>query len=141
MTMTIGITGQEDRRVPRRTVLLAILLSIGATADAGTPGRATQAEIAHLLSHLESSGCQFYRNGSWYDARQARAHLEKKMNYLARRSLIDRAEDFIERAATASSLSGDQYLVRCASDRPIASSAWLRAELERFRATQPQPSR
>src|SRR4029453_19231433 len=56
-------------------------------------------------------------NGSWYDAREARAHVEKKMNYLASRSLIGSAEDFIDRAATASSVSGDEYLVRCASNR------------------------
>ena len=127
--------------MPLRTVLLAMLLSIGATASAATPGPATQAEIAHLLSYLESSGCQFYRNGSWYDGREARAHLEQKMNYLGSRSLIGTAENFIDRAATASSVSGDTYLVRCASTRPMESRAWLRTELERFRATQRQPSR
>ena len=125
--------------MPLRTVLLAMLLSIGATAGAATSGPATQAEIAHLLSYLESSGCKFHRNGTWYDARDARAHVERKLNYLASRSQIGSAEDFIDRAATASSVSGEEYLVRCGPDRPLASGAWLRAELERFRATQPQP--
>jgi uncharacterized protein DUF5329 len=126
--------------VPLRTVLLAVLLSIGATAGAATTGPTAQTEIAHLLSYLESSGCQFYRNGTWYDARDARAHVEKKLRYLASRSQIGSAEDFIDRAAAASSVSGEKYLVRCGADPPLASGGWLRAELERFRATHPQPS-
>jgi hypothetical protein len=127
--------------VSLRTLLLASLLSIGAAAIAEEPGPAARGEIAHLLSYLESSGCQFYRNGSWHDAGDARAHLEKKKDHLLNHSLIGSAEDFIDRAATSSSVSGQAYRVRCAPAGPVASSTWLRAELERFRARQAAPGR
>lgn len=34
-------------------------------------------EVTYLLNYLEQSNCRFERNGSWYDAHEARAHLEK----------------------------------------------------------------
>jgi len=102
------------------------------------PSANTQAEIAYLLSYLETSRCEFYRNGSWHDSKAARAHLEKKKNYLMNRSLIGNAEDFIEKAATASSVSGERYQVRCRPNPPAPTGEWLHAELERFRAARDQ---
>jgi hypothetical protein len=113
--------------------LLASLLWLSSVAAAATPSATTQAEIAHLLSYLETSRCEFYRNGSWHDSREARAHLEKKKNYLMNRAMIGSSEDFIDKAATASSVSGEQYKVRCRPNPPVPSSEWLRAELGRFR--------
>jgi hypothetical protein len=120
--------------VSLRSALLVFLLSIGAVAGAATPSANTQAEIAHLLSYLEASRCEFYRNGTWHDSRAARAHLEKKKNYLVNRSMIGSAEDFIRMAGTASSVSGEKYQVRCRPSPAVPSGEWLRAELERFRA-------
>jgi hypothetical protein len=114
--------------------LLATLLAIGSRAGAATPSATTQAEIAHLLSYLAASRCEFYRNGSWYDPGEARDHLEKKKNYLMNRSLIGSTDDFIDKAATASSVTGERYQVRCRPNPPVPSAEWLRAELERFRA-------
>jgi hypothetical protein len=34
------------------------------------------------MEYPESSGCVFFRNGQWRDARGARARLEKKNEYL-----------------------------------------------------------
>jgi hypothetical protein len=120
--------------VSLRSALLVLLVSIGTVAGAATPGTVTQAEIAHLLAYLETSRCEFYRNGAWHDSREARAHLEKKKNYLMKRSLIGTAEDFVDMAATASSVSGDKYQVRCRPSPAVPSGEWLLAELERFRA-------
>jgi hypothetical protein len=117
----------------------ALMFSIRAGADA--PGATTQAEVAHLLSYLESSGCDFYRNGTWHSAKEARAHLERKYTYLVNRSMVSSAEEFIERAATSSSMSGQPYLVRCAAGQSVPSGVWLRAELERFRSSRKGPAR
>jgi hypothetical protein len=122
-----------------RTALLALLPAIIGVADAAAPGAAAQAEISHLLSYLGTSGCEFQRNGSWHDARAARAHPEKKYRYLANRSLIGSAEDFIDRAATSSSVTGETYYVRCPPNQAVASADWLRAELERLRASAQVP--
>jgi hypothetical protein len=122
-----------------RTALLAFVLASSTVAAADVPNAETRAEIAHLLSYLETSRCEFYRNGAWHDSSQARAHLEKKKDYLAKRSLIGSAEDFIERAATASSVSGEKYQVRCRPGPAVPSGEWLRAELQRFRGARGQP--
>ena len=39
-------------------------------------------EAEHLFAYLENSGCQFNRNGSWYSASEAAAHIRKKYEYL-----------------------------------------------------------
>jgi len=116
------------------SVVLGVVFLVGSAAWAAPPGPATRAEIAHLLTYLGNSGCAFYRNGSWHSAAQARTHLEKKRDYLLKRSLVGSTEDFIDRAATASSVTGEKYQVRCAPAQPVASSEWLRAELLRYRS-------
>lgn len=122
-------------------VLLASLVAISSVAGPSTPSANTQAEIAYLLGYLEASRCEFYRNGSWHDSKAASAHLEKKKNYLMTRSLIGSAENFIDRAATASSVSGEKYLVRCRPDPAVPAGEWLRAELEQFRAARGQQAK
>lgn len=115
----------------RRVVALALLLVTGATMAA--PSATTTAEIDQLLSRLASSGCEFQRNGEWHAGPEARAHLERKYAYLLKKDLIGSTEDFIERAATRSSVSGQDYQVRCGAELST-SRAWLRAALSRLRA-------
>lgn len=121
------------------TAVLVLLLALGGMARAAAPSAETQAEIAHLLSYLEQSSCAFNRNGTWYSAAEARAHLERKEDYLLRRSLIGRTEDFIARAATESSLTHQPYLVRCGSAAAVPCGRWLTTELERYRTTRRPP--
>ena len=116
-----------------RALIFASALMFGSLTWAGTPSAATQAEISHLLAYLRTSGCEFQRNGTWYSARDATAHLERKSQYLVKHAQIGSAEDFIERAASKSSMSGEPYLVRCQLDQTVPSAVWLRAELDRFR--------
>jgi hypothetical protein len=119
--------------------MLAYALTISIAAGAASPSASAQDEIAHLLSYVETSGCDFYRNGTWYSAREARAHLEKKYQYLVNRSRVRNAEDFIDKAASSSSVSGEPYQVRCRPNETVPSAAWLRAELDRFRASRVEP--
>lgn len=112
-------------------LLVAPLLASVAFAAAPTP--AARAEIDHLLGHLERSGCDFARNGRWYPARDARAHLERKYRYLLDKGLVATAEDFIARAGSESSMSGKPYQVRCGAAAPVPSGEWLAGELRRYR--------
>jgi len=94
-----------------------------------------QTEINYLLDFVEISGCEFYRNGSWYDSVRAQDHLRKKYDYLAARDRIVTAEDFIEKAASESSFTGIPYEIRCGGGcTTVATSAWLLAVLGRYRA-------
>lgn len=100
---------------------------------------AAEAEINFLLTAVGTSGCEFLRNGTWHDAQQAQAHLSKKYQWLRARDRIKTAEDFIELAASRSSLSGEPYAVRCAGAEPVSSSAWLSEQLRRYRAAPGAP--
>lgn len=99
------------------------------------PVKTAQVEINYLLDFVEISGCEFYRNGSWYDSVRAQEHLRKKYDYLAAQDRIVTAEDFIEKAASESSLSGISYEIRCGDGcTTVATSGWLLAVLGRYRA-------
>lgn len=102
----------------------------------GDPSPTARAEVAHLLNYLEHSGCRFYRNGAWYGAADARAHLEKKYDYVLRKGLVANAEDFITKAASGSSMSGEPYRVQCEGGKPTLSAPWLNDELLRYRRKQ-----
>lgn len=119
----------------KRLTLMATLLSalVPVSAAYAEPPISVQAEVNFLLGYVEGSGCAFYRNGSWHDSSAAQAHLRDKYRYLAARDLINSAEDFIDKAATGSSLSGQAYQVRCNGGATVTSSQWLRDELARLR--------
>ncbi len=93
-------------------------------------------EVSALLAFVASSGCGFIRNGTEHNPADARDHLQKKLDYLKDKGMVDSAEDFIARAATESSFSGDPYRVNCAGQwQPSAD--WLNTELQRIRQSKP----
>jgi hypothetical protein len=114
------------------TILLAWLSAT--VAFAAPPAPAGQTEIDGLLGRLEASGCEFNRNGSWYPAAEAKTHLLRKLNYLQDRGIVQTTEQFIERAASGSSMSGQPYLVKCGSGVPIESGKWLRSQMQEMRS-------
>lgn len=117
------------------SVWLATLL-FATPAHSATPSPAARDEIAALLMRLKSSGCQFKRNGAWHSADEAQVHLQRKLDYLLKRGAVTRAEQFIERAATQSSVTGQAYLVKCGSRPPVPSAEWLAFQLQVMRAAQ-----
>jgi hypothetical protein len=118
-------------RLTRYWVLMLGLLVVPVAR--AEPRTNVQLEVNFLLGYIEGSGCEFYRNGTWYDGKSAQTHLRDKYKYLVANNLINTTEDFIERAATQSSFSGKPYEVRCNGGAPVTSSQWLRDELARFR--------
>src|ERR1700687_5403256 len=107
-----------------RLASTAIALVWIAAAHAA-PAPAAKAEIEYLLSAVATSDCRFYRNGAWYDAKAAAAHLRGKYETLAARGLIGDSGDFIDRAATKSSLSGRDYAIKCEGIAEMSSRQWL----------------
>lgn len=95
-------------------------------------------EIEQLIASLGASGCDFQRNGSWYPAKKAEAHLRRKYEWLRERNLAATAEQFIERAGTKSSMSGRAYQVRCPGQPVVTSAGWLRARLLEMRKRDPR---
>jgi hypothetical protein len=89
--------------------------------------------IHALLETLERSGHVFIRNGSAHSARDARAHLEMKLDRAGDR--VTTAEQFIDRLAARSSSTGRPYLIRLADGSTVEAGAWLRARLAEIDAT------
>jgi hypothetical protein len=104
-------------------------------AGAEPPAMVLQ-EVNYLLGYIGKSSCEFNRNGSWNDAKAAEAHAREKYDYLAAMGWIDTTKDFIDKAATASSLSGQSYTIRCGDGAVVPSGRWLSEELSRYRALQ-----
>jgi hypothetical protein len=100
------------------------------------PPPTVRAEVGYLLQQVEQSGCEFYRNGTWYDSKRAGTHLNDKYRYLVAKGQINTTEEFIERAATASSRSGSRYQIKCSGSAPMDSNRWLREALAAYRQTQ-----
>jgi hypothetical protein len=115
-------------------LLPALLVLLVAAAGAAPLPPAARAEVDALMNRLQSSGCEFNRNGSWYAGAEAKAHLRKKLDYLESKDMVATAEQFIDKGASTSSTSGKAYLVRCAGKAPVESGPWLKAELQQLRA-------
>jgi len=121
----------------RWAVILLVLCALRFSPLRAQQSSIMQVEVNYLLSYVETSGCSFYRIGSWYDGAQARAHLQTKYDYLARRKRIASADDFIDKGASKSSISGKPYKIRCGTAAEVESGQWFHEVLARFRAAAP----
>lgn len=126
----------NSRRMMAAFVVTALWLA--AFAASAEPTAKAQHEIDALIAELGTSGCEFERNGSWHDAKAARAHLQKKYDYLRKRNMADTAELFIERGASKSSMSGKAYRVRCPGKAAEPSERWFRQRLRTLRGAGPR---
>ncbi|MGO4379344.1 DUF5329 family protein [Pseudoduganella sp. RAF53_2] len=116
------------------SLVAACLYNLAAAAPTPAPVRA---EIDALLAKLQASGCQFNRNGSWYNGTDARNHLLRKLEYIEGKSTIQNTEQFIAMAASKSSSSGKPYQVKCGNEPAVDSQAWLTRTLTSIRTAKP----
>lgn len=118
--------------VTGRTALVA-LVALLPSLCAAQLNPAAQREVAGLLEAVGASGCEFMRGGTAYPADQAQQHLRKKYEYMAARGQLVSAEDFVDKAATRSSMLGEAYLMRCGGAVLQPCEQWLRARLKAIR--------
>ena len=125
----------------RATIGFGIALSMLLLSRAlAAPPADVQAEIEYLLQHVEESGCDFNRNGIWYGGKRARAHLNLKYQYLMDHDQINTTNDFIDQAASRSSMTGISYQIRCSGGAPVDSSQWLLDSLPAYRQSKAAPT-
>jgi hypothetical protein len=117
-----------------RTLASTALALLCCTAFAGPTPAPVRTEIDALLSRLESSGCQFSRNGTWYTGADARTHLQRKLEGAEARTTLQSTEQFVTLVASKSSASGKPYMVKCGSEAAVESSRWLGGQLASVRA-------
>ena len=114
-------------------ILLALLFACSSNVFATNISPSTQQEIQYLFKTLESSDCKFNRNGSWYAPTEASAHLQKKYKYMTNHNYISTTENFIDNAASNSSMSGKAYEVKCGDGKPVESKQWFINTLKTYR--------
>jgi len=117
---------------------LLLVLALGfmaGTAMARAPLSETQ-KIESLISSIESlKGAVFIRNGSEYSAVQAAHHMRMKWDKAGSR--VKTAEDFIEKCASESSMSGEKYQIRFANGKTENSGDYLHEELRKISPPSP----
>ena len=114
--------------------MMLVSLQAGAEKKADDAGKKDlEATIAHLLEYVRTADVVFIRNGKEHSAEDAAKHIEKKYNHYKKK--IKTPEDFIEKSATKSMMSGKLYQIRLKDGTVITSKDWLLAELERYRNT------
>ncbi len=114
--------------------ILLLTLYFTHSSSAAPLAAPARAEIDALMVKLQESRCEFSRNGLWYTAAEAKSHLLRKLEYLEGRGEVQSTEQFIDLAASKSSLSGQPYRVKCGAAESLESGAWLYGELKRVRA-------
>jgi hypothetical protein len=99
---------------------------------AAAPREDLEVVVEKLLAILSTSKLTFVRNGSDHTGVEASAHIRSK--YEGARDAIKTPEDFIEKAASRSSLTGKPYLVKFADGTTQPLGAWLTERLAELRA-------
>lgn len=110
-----------------RLAMLVLLLTLSAKSACAD----SAAEIAALIEAVRQSPCQFIRNGDPHGGAEAAEHIAAKYRYF--QDEIASAEDFIDRAASRSALSGKPYEIACPGQPVVTAADWLRARLRDWR--------
>ena len=133
----MGGRGLQLLDAARFLLVVSLAGMLAAAAIAAPLSPLARSEIDGVMSRLDVPGCAFNRNGIWYTGAEAKSHLLRKLQYLEERGAVQSAEQFIELAATSSSMSGQPYLVRCDNGAPVPSGTWLRTQLQKVRQARP----
>jgi hypothetical protein len=91
-------------------------------------------EVNHLIEYLRASDCRMIRNGKSYSGRDGARHVQRKYDYYKRE--ISSTEQFVEYAASKSTMSGRLYQVQCPGAPAVSSADWLLEELAGYRNRQ-----
>lgn len=118
-------------KTSNRSLVAGILLALAAPFAAAAPDARADAEIRHLVDFIAASGCQFIRNGDAHESKAAAEHL--LMKYGKAKSRLSTPEQFIDKVASRSYLTGNEYRVRCPGKAEIGSGRWLVTELQNWR--------
>lgn len=116
--------------------LLAFVLSctVAVAGIAASLSPSARTEIDALMTKLEASRCEVYRNGTWHTSSEAKPHLLRKLQYFEEKGTVQNAEQFIELVASRSSASGQPYLVKCGNGAPVESGQWFSSQLKAMRS-------
>jgi hypothetical protein len=115
----------------RAAIGLSLALALPAVLAQVSISAAERARIDRLIDAVaRSRGMYFVRNSKTHSADDAATFLREKMKAMG--DDVRTAEEFIDKIATKSSMSGEAYRVRFESGREMTSAEFLRTELARI---------
>src|SRR4051812_46859195 len=108
--------------------LIIALATLGACAAESEPVSKT---VDYLVAQVEKSDCKFVRNGDEHTGKEASDHMRAKYKHFKKE--IKTPEDFIERCAAKSELSGKPYTVKKPDGSTVKCEDWMKSLLEEHR--------
>ena len=114
-----------------RTALFAILLAAVAALAQATPSASEQKLIDTLILRVSNMKMTFMRNGDEHNAADAAKHMQAKFDHF--KDEIVTAEDFIDRCASRSEMTGKPYQVKMPNGAVKDAKEFLTAELHTLR--------
>ena len=116
----------------RRHCLGLAALALCPILARATPSAEEHRLITALIQRVEGMhSMKFLRNGEPHDAKEAAEHLQAKYEHF--RKKIVTAEDFIDRCASRSELTGKPYMVQVGNGKPREARAFMLQELRAMR--------
>lgn len=126
---------QYNKRMGLKFWLLLGVILMSAMAFSQTTPMASRKpltedqKIEALIAGVEkANGIQFFRNGSYHDAATAASHLRLKRKKAG--SAVKTAVAFIDKLATKSSMSGEEYRIRYANGKEVKARDYFYAQLK-----------
>ncbi|MDP9933006.1 DUF5329 family protein [Variovorax paradoxus] len=115
-----------------RTTLFALLLAAVAALAQATPSASEQKLIDTLILRVSNMKTMtFMRNGDEHNAADAAKHMQAKFDHF--KDEIVTAEDFIDRCASRSEMTGKPYQVKMPNGAVRDAKEFLTAELRTLR--------
>jgi len=115
-----------------RAALLTLLLGASALLAQAAPSASEEKLIDTLILRVSKMDAMiFLRNGNEYNAADAAKHMQAKYDYF-KKELVT-AEDFIDRCASRSEMTGQAYKVKLANGAVRDANEFLNSELRALR--------
>ena len=110
---------------------LTILLTLFVLTVSAQQTLTEEQKIEHLISFIRNlKGSTFIRNGDEHTAQAAADHLQMKREKAGSR--VKTAQEFIDKIATKSSMSGELYMIRFANGKMFPCQMVLSNELQKL---------
>lgn len=110
---------------------LAILFTLFVLTVSAQQPLTEEQKIDHLIELIRNlKGATFIRNGGEHTAQAAADHLQMKREKAGTR--IKTAQDFIDKVASKSSMSGELYMIRFANGKTFPCQMVLSNELNKL---------
>jgi hypothetical protein len=114
--------------IKRALLLILMIISVlGFGADAFAKPMSEHAKIVRMLDIIGSSNLTFIRNGIEYNAKEAKQHLQDKVDFFG--DQIRTTDDFIKYVGSKSIVSDTPYFVRFPDGTEVEAAVWLRQQL------------